>query len=100
MTVQYYKFSTAATDTPPDILNGKSPEQFLKDKYTRGCIFGLDHLKNSGFYKYMGWSFNFTPFLKKFLVKQYDHWQECYAINKAALRKSTYGTIQQIVEIP
>jgi hypothetical protein len=78
-------------------LNGKTPEQFLKYKYTRGCIFGLDHLQKYGTYRYMGWMYSFKPFLKKFLVKQYDQWQEYYAPNKTAIRNSLYGRIQKII---
>jgi hypothetical protein len=97
--VKAYKFSSCATDIAPNILNGKTPIEFLTDKYSKGCIFGLDCLKKSACYKFMGWSFNFSPFLKKFLVKQYDHWQEMYAPNQTAIRLSTYGRIEMIVEL-
>ena len=53
-----------------------------------------------GCFKGMGYKFNLRPFLKKFLVKQYGSWQEYYAYNKTNLRKSIYGKIDQIVEIP
>ena len=99
MQVAHYKFSNTAIENPPDILNGKTPIEFLRQKYVRGSIYGLDLLQRYGIYKYLGWAFDFTPFMKKFLVKQYDNWDECYAINKTHLRNSIYGRIQKIVEI-
>jgi hypothetical protein len=93
-----YKFSPTALSEKQDILNGLTAEQWLKTKYVKGCIFGLDNLHKYGHYRLMGWSYDFTPFLTLFLVKQYDSWQEYYAPNKTALRNSIYGTIQRIVE--
>lgn len=94
-----YKFSDTAIDSPPDILGKKTEQEFLHEKYTRGCSFGLDNLQKFGTYKYMGWCFDFRHLLKKFLTKQYDSWQEYYAPNKTALRNSLYGKIEKIVEI-
>ncbi len=95
--VKAHQFSS---DAPcPEILHGKSPWEFLKEKYQRGCIFGLDNLQRSGVYRLNGWSFDFKPYMKQFLVKQYDSWQEYYAPNKTILRNSIYGVIQRIVEI-
>lgn len=100
MKLESYKFSTSATPTPPDILSGRTPEQFLAEKYQQGCMFGLDHLQKSGVYLLAGWSFNFRPFMKQFLVKQHDEWHEVWAMNKTSLRKSLYGRIEKIVEHP
>lgn len=99
MKIESYKFSSTATPIPPDILSGKTPEQFLAMKYQRGCIFGLDHLQNNGVYLLSGWEFNFRPYLKKFLVKQHGCWQEMWAMNKTAIRKSLYGRISNIVPL-
>ena len=95
-----YKFSNTALSNKPDILKGLTPIEFLETKYQRGCIFGLDNLQRSGRYRLMGWCYDFSPFLKKYLVKQYDSWQEYYAPNKTLLRNSIYGSIGEIVEIP
>jgi len=91
------KFSQTAVENPPNILGNMTPIQFLLYKYDKGCIFGLDNLQHSGLYRYMGWAFDFSPYMKRFLVKQYDNWQEYYAPNKTALRKSIYGRIQEIL---
>ncbi len=96
MTLSSYQFSSDAPQ--PDILEGKTPMEFLRSKYTRGCIFGLDHLKSRGVYRLRGWEFNFRPYMKRFVVRQYGTWQEYYAPNKTALRNSIYGEIQKIVE--
>lgn len=93
-------FSESATSEKPDILQGKTPEQFLKSKYIRGCIFGLDCLQREGVYRISGWSFNFRPFMRKFVVKQYGHWSEMWGPNKTSIRLSTFGTVDQIVELP
>ena len=97
--VRSYKFSTTASEVCPEILCGKTPKQFLKDKYQRGLIFGLEHLKKSGIYKEAGWIFDFKPYLKKFIVEQYGCLEKEYAPNKTAIRNSTYGVIDAIYEI-
>ncbi|ULB34344.1 molybdenum ABC transporter ATP-binding protein [Proteiniphilum propionicum] len=48
----------------------------------------------------MGWRFDFSDVLKKYVVKQYDHWAEYYAPDKTSLRSVLFGKIDQIVEIP
>lgn len=97
--VQAYKFSDTARSECPDLLGSTTPQEFLKARYIRGCVFGLDHLMNNGRYHLYGWSFDFRPYLKRVLVKQYGGWQEYYAPNKAALRKCLYGRIQEMVEL-
>lgn len=97
-----YKFSDTATEIKPVLFNEEhsTPIEFLKFKYQRGCFFGLDNLMNSGHYKLLGWSFDFTPFLKRFVYSQYGHWTDVYAPNRTALRNATYGKIDCIVDIP
>lgn len=95
-----YKFSPCATPTPPEILGGKSPMEFLKSKFVRGCIFGLDELHRNGHYKLSGWSFDFTEYLKRFVIHQYTSWFTRYAPNKTMLRNSTFGSINEIIEAP
>jgi len=41
-----------------------------------------------GIYKVQGWTFDFSPFFKKYLVKtKYCGWQEHYAPNKTFIRQ-------------
>ena len=48
MKIEAYKFSPTAPDVAPDILQGQSPEEFLKKKYVKGCIFGINDLLKEG----------------------------------------------------
>ena len=95
--VQIWKFSETATNTPTMVID--SPKDFLKSKYSNAHTFGIDNLQRSGIFKLMGWAYNFRPYLKRYVVKQYDHWQEYYAPNKTSLRATIYGKIDIIQEI-
>jgi predicted RNase H-related nuclease YkuK (DUF458 family) len=52
-----------------------------------------------GFVKRMGYIYDLKPYLTKYVVKQYGHWQEYYAPNKTLLRKSIYGAVDKIFEV-
>ena len=92
------QFSTTAIPEKPNVLGNGTPIDFLKERYSSPFFFGVDNLHKSGQYKIAGWAFDFRPFLKRYLVKQYDSWQEYFAPNKTTLRTSISGTIQRIVE--
>lgn len=47
----------------------------------------------------LGWIVSFRDVLKRMLYRQYGSWHETYAVNKTYLRKSTYGRIDEIVEL-
>lgn len=49
--------------------------------------------------RYAGWIWDFRPFTKTYLVKQYGGWQEYQAFDKTSLRKALYGRIEAIVEV-
>lgn len=56
-----------------------------------------------GYYKLQGYIFDFSDFLKTYLVKtKYDGWQEYKAFNKTWLRANavTPSHIMKIVELP
>ena len=46
-----------------------------------------------------GYRFDFSDVLHKYLVNQYDSWNEYHAPDKTSLRAIIYGRINQIVEI-
>lgn len=46
-----------------------------------------------------GWCISFADVLRRFVVKQYGQWWEMYAIDKTAIRKTTYGRIEEIFEL-
>lgn len=93
--VSAWRFSATALNVTPLTLD--DPKSFLRERYSGKFMFGLDDLKKSGMYRLMGWQYDFRPFLKRYLVKQYGSWYECYAPNRTLLRASTYGRIQEIL---
>ena len=95
--VEFWKFSETATDK--HIMKIDDPKEFLKTSYASPHSFGVINLKESGIYRLMGWAYNFRPYLKKYLIKQYGQWSEYYAPNKTTLRSTIYGRIDKIVEI-
>lgn len=97
MNIVQFAFHDRVPTTPADILNGKSEKEFLTEKFQKGCVFGLDHLMQSGCYKLGGWAYYFD--MPKFLVKQYGQWSEYFAPNKTALRNALYGRIDKIVTL-
>lgn len=47
----------------------------------------------------MGYRFDFSDVLRKFLVNQYGRWNEYYAPDKTSLRAALYGRVNQIVAL-
>ena len=47
----------------------------------------------------MGWRFDFSDVLKKYLVNQYGQWSEYFAPDKTSLREILCGRVNQIVEL-
>lgn len=93
-----HKFSSSAKEKKPE-FNDEKVDTFLKSKYQKGTVFGRENLQREGVYKEAGWSYNFRPYMNKYLVKQGGQWGEVYAPNKSALRNSTYGKIEDIKEL-
>lgn len=71
---------------------------FLDKAYIRYYT-NNQNLISYGYYKLMGYKYDFKPYLKKYLYKQYDSWREAYAPNKTSLRRVIHGKIDKIVEI-
>lgn len=61
------------------------------------------NINNNAFFKnavpLMGYRFDFSDILRKFLVKQYGNWHEYNAPDKTSLRSFIFGRIDKIVEI-
>lgn len=95
--IQAHKFTQTDKDKV-DILRGLTPNKYLNNVYLNGG-WGLDNLKKLGVILLMGWSYDFKPYLKTFVYKQYGSWHECKAPNKTLLRKVIYGKIDKIVEV-
>jgi hypothetical protein len=100
MKVYKFAFHEGVSETPPDILQGKTEKEFLDYHYQKGCFFGQENLMSHGTYKFMGWAFDFrNDGLKCFWYKQYDYIHEKWAPNVTAMRKAVYGKIDKIMEV-
>ena len=96
--INCYKF-TETDATNPFKDDETSVYEFLKSKYNKNFSFGIENIKRHGVYKLLGWCLDLRPYLKKFYVKQYDHIEDVYARTKTDIYKSTFGKIQNIVEV-
>jgi len=95
--VKAFKFTDTEAEKPD--VNHDTVFEFLNSRYTEGSIFGIENLKQSGGFKLMGWYFDFKPYLKLYVINQYDNWYQAYAPNKTMLRKTIHGRIDKIVEV-
>lgn len=62
-----------------------------------------ENVRNNAYFQtavpLMGYRFDFSDVLRKFLVNQYGQWSEYHAPDKTSLRTALYGRINQIIEI-
>lgn len=98
--VRSFVFSECAKEKPDlEKQEGvETVEEFLKRKYLSRYSFGHNSLQKSGQYLLAGWQFDFKPFLKRYVVNQYGQFIQYYEPNKALLRKSLYGRVEEIIE--
>ena len=75
----------------------ENPKEFLKRAYVRFYT-NNDNLINYGCYKLMGYKYDFKPYLRSYLYKQYGNWNEVFAPNKTLLRQVIGGHIDKIIE--
>lgn len=97
--VSAYKFNAAAGDRPRFKEHVKV-EGWLKGVYNGKYHSSLHDLRHYGYYHLHGWAFNLRPHLRRFLIRQRYEWQEVWAPSRTTLRKTTYGRIHEIHEIP
>lgn len=71
----------------------------FKNIFNGGYHSQLTNLMGYGHIKLMGYLYDATDYLNKYLVKQYGTWHEYYAPNKTLLRKSLHGKIDKIVQL-
>ena len=91
------KFSSTATEQP--VKSIENPEQFLREQYSNPFSFGAHNLLCYGNYKLMGWEYNFRPYLKRYIIRQYGQYSNRYAPNKTLLRKAIPDKIDEIIEV-
>lgn len=65
--------------------------------FIANSLYGTFGSKSST-YKLGGFAAPFHKVLPRFLVKQYDYWQECYAPDKTSLRSALFGTVKEIIQ--
>ena len=78
-------------------LSPSLPLDFLNKAYVR-LYTNNDNLLKYGHYKLMGYVYDFKPYLKLYVYKQYGTWYEAYAPNKTLLRSVLGGRIDKIIE--
>jgi hypothetical protein len=76
------------------LLNGEELTRYEKDYITTSSFF------HHGFYRLMGWSFNFKMHMKRYIVNVYGQWNEMYAFDKASVRYACGSGVSEIHEIP
>ena len=80
------------------------PENFLERNYDEGYNSQRAQLQRHGTYKYMGWEYDFRPFMNRYLVKMYGDWSEYWAPSEELLRRSMYDFerdgIEEIYQLP
>lgn len=104
--VSCYRFSDTASEQPPEncqaaqlmekINNGGRLNREEKNYLTRAIK--SDTFSRRGI-SVMGWRYDFSAVLKRYLLNQYGQWYELCAADKTALRHAVYGRIHEIVEI-
>lgn len=68
--------------------NEEEVKTFLRNKYSGVASFGIHGLTQTGHFREMAIDYNFTPFLKKYLVEEPSgHYHAAYAPTKGHLRK-------------
>lgn len=87
--------NTLAYKVKEKLINKKKLTRDEKDNLISSMGFNF----RNGKYNQGGWLFDFNDYLKTYLVKQYDRWEEYKAFDKTSLKTILYGTIQRIVEI-
>lgn len=98
--IKHWRFvSWKVNPAPIEFKDKESIQNFLTEQYASSTTSGFYNLSSSGIYRIGGWAYDFKPYLKNILVKQYDQWQEYYAPNKSTLRKCLYGRAQKMVYV-
>ena len=80
------------------LCDGKPVKQWLEMKFSSGCNFGVDNLKQ-GFYKEGGWCFDLRPFMKKYIYTNFGEIHSGYAPSVKALRSANRLTRSERVSL-
>ena len=102
-----YKFNPSSDATLESLASSRP--YVLREKINRGEKLSADEkfyiareCKSCTFFNdgiaFLGWCFDFSDVLQRFLVNQYGNWFEVYAFNKTQVKKLVYGKIDEIVQ--
>jgi hypothetical protein len=99
-----YKFNKDSKAELSDLRDSKLWE--IKTKLESGVKLSLDEkvwlnekcniacLTPRGTAALMGWAFDFSDYLTRYVYLQYGEWREYWAVDKTSLRKTIYGGMQ------
>lgn len=90
-----YNFTGEAKDVYK--LRIDNPKEFAQERLERSS--SSHDILSYGYYRYMGWQYDFRPYLKRYVYKSYGQWHEAFATNQKTLRKAVGVRIEEIVEI-
>ena len=100
------KFNSSSDATLESLSNSRP--YILREKINNGGKLSADekwyiakNCMDCTFFKtsiaYMGWRFDFSDVLSRFLINSNGFWSRVYAFNKTQVRKLVYGKIHEIV---
>lgn len=109
--IRTYKFNTKSNVELSDLHSSKLWE--IKTKLESGVKLSLDEkvwlndkcntscFVPRGCAALLGWAFDFTDYLTRYVFNQYGDWCERWAVDKTSLRKGIYGgsQIRHILEV-
>ena len=101
-----YKFNPSANATLESLQNSRP--YILREKINNGEKLTADDKRyiakscmECAFFDtsiaLMGWCFDFSDVLSRFLINSYGSWSRVYAFNKTQVRKIVYGKIHEII---
>ena len=92
--VNRWIFSECASKEIPEFINKfENVDDFLNANYNNMNIL------ESGIYKVAGWAFDFSPYLKRYIVLEGRRGTVYYAKNKTLLRKAISTGCREVIEI-
>lgn len=83
------------------IKNNDKWSQLTNTEKEKFSELSFGYLYKTGYYRIRGWHFDFTPFMKRYLVHlKYQGWTEFYALSKMQIRETMISPsdILEIIE--
>ena len=94
-----FAFHANVKPNPPDLLQGKTPEQFVKELFLfKGYSSYQDSLMHEGVIRLGGWMFGFGDYLREYIIQRYGSLERVYAPNRTAVRTVLRGRVTILAE--